>query len=156
MIPEQVYVIPSLIMPTSPYRHARHYVCLLFALLMSSCMMEERLPEVHFVVPAGFRGKFNLVVDSSKGEEASVDHAKTTYKLSGDTTYIASEPPSFQKVKITAEFDDGTKLPMAYSLNMYPNETVVLFGPYHDESDASRYTFMVTTVQDMKERLGKK
>jgi hypothetical protein len=125
--------------------------------LCSSCM-EEKIPEVHFVIPDDYRGSFTLEVDSEHGMEVVPEHDKYNFIIPKESVLkVKGDLPLFHRVKITASYENGTKIPTAYSFNMFSDDTLAVIGPYEGEqSDGTKFTFVIATIGEVKKTFGYK
>jgi hypothetical protein len=144
--------------------YQRSYLIFSFAVLilclsfLSSCEPPP-LPEAHFVIPNNYKGSFILVVDPMNGTEIEPDKGGIyNYVIPKEAVLkIQNAPPPFNGVKLFAEYEDGTKIPAAYSINMFPKETLALFGPSEVPGPTGmQYVFVVTTTGEMKQSINYK
>ena len=127
----------------------RDYLCLIpvgrimgFFLCLGCLSCDEMPLRINFVLPNEFRGIFRIIVDGSKGEEVALKDEAYTYEILKDRVLVIKDDTPFRRYyRIHARYENGDGIPLAYTKNMFPAGTLIIYGPYEDVDDAAHKVF---------------
>ena len=104
---------------------APHCIIMLIALALAGCGDGSR-PSVHFIVPDGFRGRIDIVLDTKYGSQIKTQDGRNTYVIPASGTLRVHSFRSLQRWHTTtAAYASGMTLPVIGTAGT--NNTVAFF-----------------------------
>lgn len=122
--------------------------CLL--LIFSSCQQEK--PNITtLTVPQNYRGIFRIIIDPTM-DELQKKQGKYAFTLpKNGILYLKNDYPFKGYHRLEVQYADGTQVPVAYTPNMFPPNTIAVFGPYliTNDSGQKEMLFVITTQKEI-------
>jgi hypothetical protein len=134
----------------SPLRVLVLFVLPILGFQSAGCIRPP-LPEVHLVIPNDYLGIIQIVVHPFDGVDVRPEGNKRTYVIpKHGVLQVKNHLPPEGKMRVTAEYSEGTPIKVAYRLKMYKEGTICVYGPYYNDPSKT-YMFLVGTDKEIQQ-----